>query len=110
MLEDTDTAADAVAQRFGARVLAGVQALTKDGRMPKDRQLADSLDRILLQPPEVGLVKLADRVANLGPPPPKWGPEKIALYREEARLILARLGPCDATLAERLALRIARYP
>ncbi|MEZ4637992.1 MAG: hypothetical protein R2856_24035 [Caldilineaceae bacterium] len=71
--------------------------------------MTDSLHRIQQQPHEVWLVKLADRIVNLQPPPPHWHAAKIAAYREEARTILAVLGPADAYLAQRLAEKIKIY-
>ena len=110
VVEDTEIGLDAVEAAFGARVARGVAALTKDDRLPKPERLADSLARILREPPEVAMVKLADRVTNLAPPPPSWSAEKIAAYREEAKLIRERLGSASAFLAGRLAERIERYP
>jgi (p)ppGpp synthase/HD superfamily hydrolase len=72
--------------------------------------MADSLRRIRLQPIEVWAVKLADRIANLAPPPPHWTTAKIAAYRAEAQAILEALGDAHEPLATRLASRIADYP
>jgi (p)ppGpp synthase/HD superfamily hydrolase len=38
------------------------------------------------------MVKLADRITNLQPPPGYWDAEKIERYREEGRAILNELG------------------
>jgi (p)ppGpp synthase/HD superfamily hydrolase len=109
-LEDTPTTPDALEARFGPEVLAGVQALTKDGTLPKSEQMADSLRRIRMQPRAVWCVKLADRITNLEAPPHYWTPEKIVAYRAEAREILAALGEASDRLAQRLAARIEAYP
>ncbi len=109
-LEDTATKAEAIEAEFGAQVAAGVRALTKDGSLPKDRKMSDSLARIRLQPVEIWAVKLADRITNLQPPPSKWTAEKIASYREEAREIHAALAPGHAFLGERLKRKIEAYP
>jgi GTP diphosphokinase / guanosine-3',5'-bis(diphosphate) 3'-diphosphatase len=71
--------------------------------------MADSLRRIKLQPREVWLVKLADRIVNLQPPPEHWQADKIAAYRAEARVILAALGEASPLLAARLAEKIEAY-
>lgn len=110
VVEDTGTELEAVSVAFGERVARGVAALTKDERLPKHERMADSLERILREPPEVAMVKLADRVTNLAPPPDHWTAEKIGAYREEARLIHGRLGHASGFLAARLASRIERYP
>ena len=77
--------------------------------MERAEAMTDSLERIRRQPPEVWMVKLADRIVNLGPPPPHWTAEKIATYRAEAQTILAALGAACPPLAARLAARIASF-
>ena len=109
-LEDTTLAPEALEAAFGPAVLAGVQALTKDVALPKDQRMADSLRRILKQPPQVGWVKLADRITNLQTPPSHWDAVKIAAYRVEAQQIHDALAGTNATLAARLARKIAAYP
>lgn len=109
VIEDTPTPAAEVESTFGPRVLAAVLALTKNPELPKRDRMADSLRRILEQPPEIAMVKLADRSVNLGPPPSHWTPEKIAAYRTEAQQILDTLGPASPFLARRLAERIAGF-
>lgn len=110
-LEDTALTEGEVLANFGSEVLAGVRALTKDETLPgKPAQMRHSLDRILRCPREVAMVKLADRIVNLSPPPHYWTPEKIDAYRLEARSILEALGTANAYLAGRLAERIERYP
>jgi (p)ppGpp synthase/HD superfamily hydrolase len=109
VVEDTGTAVDEIAARFGHKVADGVAALSKDGALPKPERMADSLRRIRAQPHEVWIVKLADRITNLAPPPPGWTAEKRAGYRDEAGEILRALAEASVYLADRLAARIARY-
>ncbi|MBX7098823.1 MAG: HD domain-containing protein [Myxococcaceae bacterium] len=110
VVEDTATRIDEVEKAFGPRVAAGVGALTKDAGVEKPRRMEDSLQRILRQPAEVAMVKLADRITNLGPPPPTWSREKKVGYRAEAQLILERLGAASGFLTSRLEARIDAYP
>lgn len=56
------------------------------------------------------MVKLADRITNLGPPPPQWSAEKRASYKAEAQRIHDALGAASPFLAARLRERIAAYP
>jgi len=109
VLEDTAVTAATLAAEFGERVTAGVRALSKDGRLPKERQLADSLERIRRQPGEIWRVKLADRIVNLQPPPAHWPVAKCRQYRDESRLILDALGAAGSPLAQRLQMRLADY-
>jgi (p)ppGpp synthase/HD superfamily hydrolase len=108
-LEDTPTRLEDLEARFGAATAQGVLALTKDATLPKAEQMPDSLRRIRLQPREVWMVKLADRICNLQPPPKHWSKAKAAKYREEAREILAQLGEASPYLAARLADKIDNY-
>lgn len=110
VVEDTSVTRERVASEFGEDVAAGVSALSKDPSLPKDQAMADSLRRIQREPPEVWIVKLADRIVNLEPPPHYWRPEKIAAYQAEAVTIADALGPASPYLASRLRARITRYP
>jgi (p)ppGpp synthase/HD superfamily hydrolase len=109
VVEDTHVGLDELRAAFGDAVAAGVAALSKDPKLPKERQLADSLDRIRRQPREVWMVKLADRITNLQPPPPHWTPDKIARYREEAVAIRDALAEASPFLAERITRKIEAY-
>ncbi len=108
VLEDTSATYADLSERFGVAVADGVLALTKDTTLPsKAAQMADSLARIRGQPRAVWMVKLADRITNLQPPPPHWDAAKIAVYRAEAETILDALGEADKWLAARLRGKIA---
>jgi len=109
VIEDAGVSRDALAERFGAGVADGVQALSKDPGLPEDAAMADSLRRIRQQPREVWMVKLADRITNLAPPPRKWSTERRRAYGEEAGEVLAALGEASPSLADRLRARRAAY-
>jgi (p)ppGpp synthase/HD superfamily hydrolase len=110
VIEDTAATYELVLQHFGQAVAAGVLALTKDATLPtKAEQMADSLHRIRQQPPEVWLVKMADRITNLQQPPYYWDQNKIAAYRQEAITIYEALHPANEALANRLYEKIERY-
>lgn len=110
VLEDTETGYAALEAAFGAAVAQGVLALSKDPGLPgRAAQMEDSLTRIRLQPREIWMVKLADRITNLQPPPSHWPAAKITAYLQEAVLIHRTLGDADRLLAERLAQKIAAY-
>jgi (p)ppGpp synthase/HD superfamily hydrolase len=108
-LEDTETKLEDVARDFGKEVADGVLALTKNDALPKPEQMGDSLARIKLQPKEVWMVKLADRITNLQEPPHYWSHDKCVAYRAEAGVILRELGEADEMLARRLEEMIHRY-
>ncbi len=109
VIEDTSITFDDVAGRYGSAVANGVQALTKNTQLPKEQQMGDSLRRIRAQPAEIWMVKLADRICNLQPPPAHWPIERVAAYRTEAQFILETLGEASPYLAERLRGKITNY-
>ncbi len=110
VIEDTDTTYDLVAQNFGRAVADGVMALSKDPTLPtKAEQMADSLRRIRQQPREIWMVKMADRIVNLDPPPYYWDDTKIEAYRQEAIVIHDALHAASETLAGRLQKKIKDY-
>lgn len=108
-VEDAGVTWEALERAFGGRVADGVLALTKDEQVAKCDRMVDSLRRIATQPREVAMVKLADRIANLEPPPPHWSEEKVREYRAEARRIHDALCGAHEGLAKRLAEKIAVY-
>lgn len=108
-VEDTGTSLDEIRTSFGEPVAAGVAALTKNAQLPKAEQMADSLRRIREQPPEVAMVKLADRITNLAAPPHYWSKEKCAAYRAEAGAIADALGYANRALEARLRARMDAY-
>lgn len=108
-IEDTEATYEQVAAEFGRPVANGVLALSKDSSLPKADRMADSLRRIREQPREVWIVKLADRISNLEPPPDYWSSEKRARYRDEAGDILAALGSASPYLSGRIQAKIGAY-
>jgi guanosine-3',5'-bis(diphosphate) 3'-pyrophosphohydrolase len=117
-LEDTSVTHEHLADTFGPAVADGVQALTKDISVGADLdekdvgkrlQMKDSLERIQKQPREIWMVKMADRITNLQPPPASWSDEKIENYRREADLILKTLKNASKFLSNRLEEKIAGY-
>jgi guanosine-3',5'-bis(diphosphate) 3'-pyrophosphohydrolase len=109
-VEDTDTTAEDIAAAFGEATAAGVLALTKDAGLPPADRMPDSLRRIREQPPEIWMVKLADRIANLAEPPHFWPMDKRRAYLAEGELVAGQLAGVSAWLDRRIRERIARYP
>jgi len=110
VIEDTSNSYEIIKDKFGVEVADGVLALSKDKIFPsKVEQMKDSIERIRKQPKEVWMVKLSDRITNLQSPPKHWDKEKIKNYRNEAILILEKLGEANLYLAERLKKKITKY-
>jgi (p)ppGpp synthase/HD superfamily hydrolase len=106
-IEDTGATYAEIEAAFGRHVADGVQALSKANACADP--MADSLRRIRMQPREISMVKLGDRITNLSPPPARWTRDKCREYRAEAIVIADALGSADATLDARLRTRIASY-
>jgi (p)ppGpp synthase/HD superfamily hydrolase len=109
VLEDTKTAPEDLERRFGSAVAAGVRALSKNDALDKSARMADSLRRICQQPRELWMVKLADRITNLQPPPAHWSKDKIARYLAEAEELDAELGVASPSLHARLQDKMRSY-
>ena len=117
-LEDTYILYDEIVNQYGSYVADGVLALSKDGAIGisedeykrKWLQLEDSLQRIKQQPREIWMVKMADRITNLQPPPSHWTAAMIERYRKGAELIHKELVPASVYLGQRLRNKIDRYP
>jgi hypothetical protein len=87
-----------------------VAALTKNPELAdKSERMEDSLRRIRAQPAEVWMVKMADRISNLRPPPDHWSTEKIVAYRQEAIRIHQALHIANAYLSNELSQAIEAY-
>lgn len=108
-LEDTETTFTELKKNFGKEVANGVFALTKVGEKSKAEKMKESIDKILKNDKEVGAVKLADRITNLQQAPKHWNKDKKVIYREEAKLILEKLGYANKYLKNRLAMKIEEY-
>lgn len=109
VIEDTEITYEQVEAEFGQAVADGVLSLSKDKKLDRSLQLADSLGRIRKQPHAVWMVKLADRITNLQPPPHYWTRGKMIQYRAEAFLIHDALRDASPLLAARLMEKIEAF-
>ena len=118
VIEDTKVPYEEVKAEYGSAVADGVLALTKDDKVGSDIEnkqehkklmMADSLNRIKQQPKEIWMVKMADRITNLQPPPSHWDDEKVARYKQGAIVIYNELKDASPFLAERLKSKIDNY-
>ncbi|HPB82657.1 MAG TPA: HD domain-containing protein [Spirochaetota bacterium] len=109
VMEDAGKDFHELQTNFGNTVAEGVRALTKDKTLAKELQMSDSLERILKQPREIWMVKMADRITNLQKPPGFWDKHKIIQYKNEALSIYEKLSGADDILAGRLLEKIQLY-
>jgi (p)ppGpp synthase/HD superfamily hydrolase len=108
-VEKSDVTVKMIKKDFGKRVARGVEAMTKRDDLPKSEQLRDSLTRILQQPEEVAIAKLADRISSMLPPGSDWPVARVEKLKNNAEMILETLGGASDYLAHRLAEKIALY-
>ncbi|WP_321470790.1 HD domain-containing protein [Halarcobacter sp.] len=108
-IEDTEITYDDLYTEFSAEIAEGVEALTKDSTLSKKYQMAESINRLLTQPYEIQMVKLADRIVNLQKPPKSWDSLKILNYHKESKFILSCLKNCNLFLSKRLEDKINNY-
>lgn len=109
VIEDTNFSYQDILNQFGQSVADGVLALTKNNNLDKHLRMQDSLNRIKLQPPEISIVKMADRIDNLGKPPYYWTSEKKEAYRNEAIFIYNTLKGVCKTVENKLVEKINYY-
>ena len=109
VIEDGGVSYERIKTEFDEAVARGVLALSKDEGLEKDLQLEDSLRRIRLECREIWMVKLADRISNLRPPPQFWTGDKRASYRKDALLIYEALKDASPALSSRLMAKIDAY-
>jgi (p)ppGpp synthase/HD superfamily hydrolase len=110
VMEDTPVDYEQIVDQFGARVADGVTALTKNPDLAdRSERMEDSLRRIRTQPAEIWMVKMADRITNLRPPPSHWSTERIVAYRQEAIRIHQALQTANAYLSNELSQAIQAY-
>ncbi len=109
VLEDTETSYETLENDFGQQIAEGVLALTRNPELPRNQQILDSLERILRQPYEVWVVKMADRIVNLHNRPGFRTREQAELYKVESVQIMESLSIANHYLAQRLSKMISSF-
>ncbi len=108
VLEDTDTTYQTLREDYGQQVADGVLALSRNPELPRNEQINDCLERILRQPYEVWVVKMADRIVNLHNRPGYRTREQTDEYKVESVKILETLSVANHYLANRLSRMIGK--
>ena len=107
VVEDKSVPLETIQKEFGTDIADGVYALTKI-KIPSF-DLFEYLKKIKTSPKEIGIVKLADRITNLQPPPSNWKKVKVGKYLDESKIILDMLKEASPYLAARLEKKIEVY-
>lgn len=91
-----------VSERFGARVLDYVLAVSDDKTLPKAERKRAQIEHAAHIPPGAKLVKLADKTANLrdiaNAPPADWSIERRREYFDWAAQVVAQVRGTHAKL------------
>jgi (p)ppGpp synthase/HD superfamily hydrolase len=91
-IEDTDTTAQELEERFGSDVTGLVLEATDDKSLPKETRKALQIESAPHKSPRAQTLKLADKVSNLrsilASPPAEWSPERRRQYAEWARQVV----------------------
>lgn len=103
VVEDTHITLDQIQETFGDRVALYVGMLTNDSGLPHKEKKARMVERLRGATLPVKAIKLADRIDNLGDPPPTWTDVKWGSYLDESDRLLeaiAEAPPGDSPLGE----------
>jgi guanosine-3',5'-bis(diphosphate) 3'-pyrophosphohydrolase len=102
-IEDTQTTADEIAARFGARTAAVVMEVTDDKRLAKDERKRRQILNAARISGRAKLVKLADKICNLrdlvSSPPTDWPLERRREYFDWSRQVVDQLRSVNPRLA-----------
>jgi (p)ppGpp synthase/HD superfamily hydrolase len=107
VVEDKQVPLEIIRNKFGNEVADGVDALSK--KKCSLFKLSAYLKKIKTRPKEISIVKLADRIINLQPPPCTWTKEKAIKYWEGSKIILYVLKEASPYMAARLEKKITEY-
>jgi guanosine-3',5'-bis(diphosphate) 3'-pyrophosphohydrolase len=110
-VEDTQTTFEELEREFGAEVRAVVAEVTDDKTLPK----AERKRLQVLRAPDASrrakIVKLADKIMNVGDithdPPPDWSVERRREYFEWAKQVVAGCRGANAALERRFDAVVA---
>jgi (p)ppGpp synthase/HD superfamily hydrolase len=101
-IEDTDTTAKELEERFGSDVTSLVLEATDDKSLPKETRKALQIETAPHKSPRAQTLKLADKISNVrsivASPPAEWTPERRRQYGEWARQVVQRFTAPNTTL------------
>ncbi|MBR6779015.1 MAG: hypothetical protein IKM43_02555 [Clostridia bacterium] len=108
-MEDTTTTYQDLKKEFGVKVADGVLALSRNEDIQTDQQIKDCIAKIKMQPKEVAIVKMADRMFNIRERYSAWTKEKQDFYKSEAQYICDELGYASQNMKDALQQAINLY-
>ncbi|AOL24498.1 guanosine-3',5'-bis(diphosphate) 3'-pyrophosphohydrolase [Erythrobacter litoralis] len=111
-IEDTDTTADELAERFGERVCGLVLEVTDDKSLPKLERKRLQVAKAESKSDDAKMIKLADKTGNLRDlksSPPAWSEARIGAYVQFAELVARGCAGISASLDERFRQERLRF-
>ena len=110
-IEDTETTAAELSHHFGEAVSVLVQEVTDDKSLPKARRKELQIQHAPGFSPEATLIKLGDKIHNVGEiandPPPDWPLERRLEYLAWADSVIENAPAANANLELKFALVLA---
>ena len=101
-IEDTDATPEEIEREFGADVRALVLEMTDDMSLPSPQRKQDQIARAAGLSHRAKLIKLADKIANVGDiarhPPPDWSNARRRNYYDWTEEVIDRLRGTNAAL------------
>lgn len=101
IIEDTGVRYEELAAEFGPLVAGIVRELSKDPALTQAEQKQAEIENAPLFSFRAGMIKIADKTANLRDIiscPPPWPTARKRAYYEHARAVVAAIGPRNPTL------------
>lgn len=94
-IEDTETSPEELAEHFGEAIRNIVMELTDDKSLPKEERKRLQVEHAAHASHSAKLVKLADKICNLGDvadnPPPDWSLQRKQEYFDWAKAVVDKL-------------------
>ena len=101
-IEDTDATPEEIEREFGADVKSLVLEMTDDMSLPSPQRKLVQIDRAAGLSHRAKLIKIADKIANVGDiarhPPPDWSAERRKNYFNWTALVIDRIRGTNAAL------------
>ena len=101
-IEDTDATPEEIERAFGAEVRTLVLEMTDDMSLPSPQRKLVQIDRAASLSPRAKLIKIADKIANVGDiarhPPPDWSAERRKNYFNWTALVVDKVRGTNAAL------------
>jgi guanosine-3',5'-bis(diphosphate) 3'-pyrophosphohydrolase len=101
-IEDTETTADELLQRFGQDIASIVMEVTDDKGLPKDERKQRQIDHAASLSAKARLVKLADKISNLrdiaAAPPADWNIKRKQEYFDWAMKVVDQMRGTNSAL------------